>query len=481
MKAKSERLLLVGSMIGVMAIAGAIGFRIVAEGNRDAAVAKLVKLAPDPKPSVGHAFDRSDRPGSVARYAQLFEHIKDIPSPRRWQNEFGGPPRNWTDEQWKQVEAELAGMQDLLREARQAAELGGRALDLDLSRGMGTELPHLAYLQTLARLLSLDAWALARGSHYESAVQDILAIMRLADCLVDEPFIISQIHRISIYILAYDTLRLALPPAALSPELARVLMEYASRSAHREAFANAFFGEANALLIEFERIRKGAPVAQVLDGGYWFSGDRQGYSRMEEALEDALVPLFQGKTAIAQKIYDTPVGKPWRDMDEATCVSLLTAMAETARLPYHQARPLLEQIQQQIEALPTTRLLTTRFASRLPKSIASQARLEATLDLIQLGLALDQYGKRNGTYPDSINTVASVLGGRIPVDPFTGQPYLYRVSDGGCLLYSVGQNLVDDGGRDNHSDGDIVWRTQQNTTPKSIVSPDEKAKTIAMN
>ena len=35
----------------------------------------------------------------------------------------------------------------------------------------------------------------------------------------------------------------------------------------------------------------------------------------------------------------------------------------------------------------------------------------------------------------------------MPVDPFTGEPYHYRTTDDGFLLYSVGQNLTDDNGR----------------------------------
>jgi len=36
---------------------------------------------------------------------------------------------------------------------------------------------------------------------------------------------------------------------------------------------------------------------------------------------------------------------------------------------------------------------------------------------------------------------------RVPLDPFTGKPLMYKVEETGIAVYSVGENRVDDGGR----------------------------------
>ena len=55
---------------------------------------------------------------------------------------------------------------------------------------------------------------------------------------------------------------------------------------------------------------------------------------------------------------------------------------------------------------------------------------------------------------------------REPVDPFTGKPFVYRVDKDGLLVYSLGSNEKDNGGRGAYSieqlvtpkDDDWAWR-----------------------
>ena len=35
----------------------------------------------------------------------------------------------------------------------------------------------------------------------------------------------------------------------------------------------------------------------------------------------------------------------------------------------------------------------------------------------------------------------------IPIDPFTGHPFIYKKQDSGFIVYSIGNNLKDEGGR----------------------------------
>lgn len=56
-------------------------------------------------------------------------------------------------------------------------------------------------------------------------------------------------------------------------------------------------------------------------------------------------------------------------------------------------------------------------------------------------------------------TLAELSEG-ITIDPFTGEPLLYRRTNRGCIIYSVGMNLLDDGGvcdMDSDKD-DVIFR-----------------------
>ena len=62
-------------------------------------------------------------------------------------------------------------------------------------------------------------------------------------------------------------------------------------------------------------------------------------------------------------------------------------------------------------------------------------------------LALIEYQKEFGRFPDSLETlVEKDLLQRVPIDPFSNQPLVYRKTDTGFTLYSVGSNFTDDGG-----------------------------------
>jgi hypothetical protein len=48
----------------------------------------------------------------------------------------------------------------------------------------------------------------------------------------------------------------------------------------------------------------------------------------------------------------------------------------------------------------------------------------------------------------------------LPVDPFTGKDYIYKKKDKGFIVYSVGEDLKNDGGlrrKAREKDYDIVW------------------------
>lgn len=463
MKAKGERFLLVGGVPAVFVIVAAIGFKTATEGRREAAVAKLKqlpgfeKLARTDKTAkqsqAADQTDRSDPSDSIARFAQLFDRTTDAFASKEWTSLFGKRPGEWSDEEWKQAEALAAGLEDLIRDIRNLAEQGGRIADVDFSKGFDADTSHLTKLRELVNLLAIDARRQARAGNCEVAVQDILAMMKLADCLVDEPLSMSQAVRLSLNRDAYDTARAISRLGSLSSDQARSLMRYAGQNDHREAFTDGLCEIGESTLTVFERIRQGEPIDPLIMKE---TGDP--FCAALSPLGGLAYALYHGdRGAVALNAYRTTLAAPWRDMDEASYASFLPAIIDASRLPYYQAYPLMEQIRRDIDSLPVTRFVSRTSLPFLLTGNGLQARNEAMLDLMQLGLAVEQYHAQNGAYPASLDAVASELGGSIPVDPFTGQPYLYRVSDGDYLIYSVGQNLVDDGGRDEPIHGDIVW------------------------
>lgn len=75
-------------------------------------------------------------------------------------------------------------------------------------------------------------------------------------------------------------------------------------------------------------------------------------------------------------------------------------------------------------------------------------------DLARVALSLAAYRADNGDYPATLAKLKPKYARGIPLDRFSGKPLIYKRIKGGFLLYSVGQNGKDDGGR-GYEDNDV--------------------------
>ncbi len=71
----------------------------------------------------------------------------------------------------------------------------------------------------------------------------------------------------------------------------------------------------------------------------------------------------------------------------------------------------------------------------------------AHVRLLAVELALRCYRAENSRLPAHLDELVPKYLSKLPQDPFTGQPLIYRAQGTDWLLYSVGTDRVDDGGR----------------------------------
>jgi hypothetical protein len=98
------------------------------------------------------------------------------------------------------------------------------------------------------------------------------------------------------------------------------------------------------------------------------------------------------------------------------------------------------------------------------------AQAQGWVDEARIACALERYRLAHGVYPGSLDALVPACIDELPHDIMNGEPYHYRLrADGTFLLYSVGWNQTDDGGkvvykRDSptqvdYTQGDWVWPT----------------------
>ena len=150
-------------------------------------------------------------------------------------------------------------------------------------------------------------------------------------------------------------------------------------------------------------------------------------------------------------------------------VWMLNAYGEyigAASAPYFESQPLFDRIDREIKKLSLRYKIVGMLFPNLNTVMFKKATLEAVLETAQIGIACKIYKNANGIFPVSLDLLTPGILKEIPPDPFTGEPFVYRPQDGGLIVYSLGSNLKDEGGRGNlmitqlvmEKDDDWFWK-----------------------
>ena len=280
--------------------------------------------------------------------------------------------------------------------------------------GAGVMFPHPARLRDLDRILSVKAIVYAHEGKAESAVRCIRLALQSANAVKDEPSLMSLLTRSAQLRIACYALQEVLAETELSSTQAKAVFDSLASMDLRPHCVLAAKGERGFGLIAFAQ------------------GREQGLPKM--------LSYFDG----------------------AAYLRLMQKQIDCAGVPYrivkkHSSEE--EQFRGVPKIYPFTRLMAAVFP-RIPARVDS-----ATADFAggQAAMALVAYNDKFGTYPATLDEASAKLGWSIPADPFTGRSLIYKRQGKGFLVYSIGANLKDDGGRrppKNKSEreaGDIVW------------------------
>jgi len=97
----------------------------------------------------------------------------------------------------------------------------------------------------------------------------------------------------------------------------------------------------------------------------------------------------------------------------------------------------------------------------ISKALLTTAKNQTSVYEGQIACAIERYHLVHSEYPETLDALVPQFIAVLPHDIIGGQPLHYhRTDDGNFLLYSVGWNEMDDGGRSsaNREQGDWVWQ-----------------------
>ena len=95
------------------------------------------------------------------------------------------------------------------------------------------------------------------------------------------------------------------------------------------------------------------------------------------------------------------------------------------------------------------------FLPAMSAATEAEDRSLTLTELTRVAAALSVYRAREGEYPQQLADLVPAILARMPLDLYSGKPFLFeRKKDGGHLLYSVFRNSNDNGGTD--ISGDVI-------------------------
>jgi hypothetical protein len=108
------------------------------------------------------------------------------------------------------------------------------------------------------------------------------------------------------------------------------------------------------------------------------------------------------------------------------------------------------------------KLLAAIAVPNFTKAEQTTAHNQTLVNEAQIACALERYQLAHGEYPETLDVLVPQFIEKLPHDIIGGQPLIYRpTADGKFLLYSIGWNEKDDGGKSGGNDftrGDWVWK-----------------------
>ena len=356
---------------------------------------------------------------------------------------------------WPGLAAVLAANADDLADIRDALQVSILSFDLDYHQGFNLLLPHLSRLKTISQWLSADAIHCLHEGRVTNAWDNLLALAQLVERDKGDPVVISLLVRVSMGSIAFNATWEALQaPACPEEQLRQVQAAWESLDllTHMEA---AF---AMTRAVEAEGLAAWRESYSNLQGGPFGSGvGSSGMAELAQLTKDVFNDPQEGIKALAQRYPGYWCWRYWQSYDEElasaqTIQAALDAVRKTRK--EHALAPAREQFDraeahvQQVH--PPARNwvgYSVAFGGQINRILSRLTILEIERSLLVTAIALKRFHLKHGSYPAELSALTPEILREPWRDPMDGKPLRYRLNpDGSFLLYSVGDDGVDNGG-----------------------------------
>ena len=326
-------------------------------------------------------------------------------------------------EQLELVAGYCATNSNALAQAMEAIKLPRCRYPMDLSWGAATLLPHLAKLKKMSQIAEFQT--LLDTNNSTVAISTILGMARTLDT---EPVLISKLVRIAMLNMAATALERRLNTGSLDETELNDLSELFAEAAKTNQMANGLIGE-RAMYIRYFRMS-------------WAELNKLRNSADENTSEPAGPPLPGPQPSVFRL-----TGFFERDL-----LFYLQAMETNISLAstFPKNISMITNVEEQISQ--TSRhnyyILSAMLLPALGNAIVKEANGLAQVRSAQTALAVERFRRAHGKLPENLDALVPQFLYAVPADPFDGQPLRYHHWEKGYVIYSIGSDGEENGGRE---------------------------------
>jgi hypothetical protein len=287
---------------------------------------------------------------------------------------------------------------------------------IDLSAGFETLMPDLSEIRKGFFLLKLEAILHAEHGDGESAIRSVKSCFGIARSLAKEPITISQLVRSACQNRAATTIEYCINRIKFTDEQLVELIECTHNAERISDMSCALVGERSNGISFFK-----APGS--VDPG--FVGD---------------IP-FRPLLALYKAV-------GMADSDAIIYLDLMDDYMKITQLPLHQRQEAAKAVDVRFQSISRVHVLLYVMMPAMARITTIDTTNIAQLLTARVALAIERYRLAVGKLPDFLADLVPDYLDSFPRDPFDGNEMRYKKLDVGFVVYSIGEDLIDDSGKE---------------------------------
>ena len=292
---------------------------------------------------------------------------------------------------------------------------------VDFTQGAGTILPHISEIRKCVQMLQLESVLAAENNEPNISFEDYKSICSIARSLEKEPAMISQLVRNAYNVITLSSLEYSMNRVNFTDKQLEEMENLLNEMSNSNGMQNAMFGER---CMSLDLILNPNPS----------------YFSMSSAKTNtlwSLPPVLFLYKAIGLNRKDALKG-----------LSITEDAIKILNLPIEQRYNAAKALNGEISNIPKNNVLLRQFIPVYGNCITSDLRNITQLNIGQVAIAIERYRLKNNKLPDSLDKIVPDYIDSIPLDPYDGKELRYKKLDKGFVVYSIGEDQIDDGGKE---------------------------------